>query len=244
MQGQAGSLSNDDFDAAVSGLLDRLGAHEQTVEADAGTGRQRPSSGSGPQAATAAPFVAALEESFKDIRACVLEKLKGYQETVEWSLPAGARARVAPGLLARVYRGGRNYEQYVSDQIKRRGLESNHLGSEWMMLAILIDRAVVEGGQAWINLKSTEMALRRLYGIERALENVRCEADWRQPKGGQKGWRTKVQYHVLEQIDVGGLDKDGIGIEAVDREVRERLKEKALLSKALGQLHEAPSGGD
>ena len=54
--------------------------------------------------------------------------------------------------------------------------------------------------------------------------------------GALKGWKTKVQYHRLEQIDVGSLDKDGIGIEAVDREVRARLQEKALLSEALAQL--------
>ena len=40
---------------------------------------------------------------------------------------------------------------------------------------------------------------------------------------------------------MGGLDKDGIGIESVDREVRERLKEKALLTKALGQLQDVHS---
>ena len=76
----------------------------------------------------------------------------------------------------------------------------------------------------------------------------RSKSGWTQPKGGFKGWETKVQYHVLEQFDVGGLDKDGIGIEAVDKEVRARLQEKALLSKALAQLADvsavAVSGGE
>ena len=81
------------------------------------------------------------------------------------------------------------------------------------------------------------MALHRLYGIERALEPVQVEADWKPPRSGSKGWRTKVLYHLLDEIDVGGLDKDGVGIEPVDREVRERLREKALLNKSLGQLH-------
>ena len=228
---------------------ERLDVHEKTVEQDAGRPRvlqereDRPAPSS-----DVAPLVVSLEESFKDMRECVLNKLRGYREDVTWTLPAGARARVSPGMLARIYRSGRTYENYVSNLIKQRGLEGCHLASEWMMLAILIDRAVVEGGQDWINLKSTEMAMRRLYGIERALENVRSESDWKQPKGGFKGWKTKVQYHVLEQIDVGGLDKDGIGIEAVDKEVRARLQEKALLSKALAQLADvsgvAGSGGE
>ena len=43
---------------------------------------------------------------------------------------------------------------------------------------------------------------------------------------------------------MGGLDKDSIGIENVDKEVRERLKDKALLSKALGQLQDVPHSGE
>eukprot|EP00969_Alexandrium_andersonii_P004715 203874-Alexandrium_andersonii.AAC.1 len=62
------------------------------------------------------------------------------------------------------------------------------------------------------------MALRRLYGIERALEQVQTREDWVPPKSGSKAWRTKIQFHLLDEIDVGSFAKDGIGIEAVDRE--------------------------
>ena len=186
-------------------------------------------------------MVAELQESFKDLRACALTKLQGYSENVSWLLPGGAKARVDPAILARIYRGGRSYESYLKEQCKQKGLDGNHLAAEWLMLAILIDRAVIEGSSGRVNLKSTEMAMRRLYGIERALELVHAEGDWRPPKGGSKGWRSKVQYHLLDDIDVGGIDKGGLGIEAVDKEVRDRLKEKALLAKSLGQLASVPA---
>ena len=232
-------MSNESFDDAVSGLLERLDVHEKAVEQGAGRPRvlqereDRPAPSSG-----VAPLVASLEESFKDMRECVLNKLRGYREDVTWTLPAGARARVSPGMLARIYRSGRTYENYVSNLIKQRGLEGCHLASEWMMLAILIDRAVVEGGQDWINLKSTEMAMRRLYGIERALENVRSESDWKQPKGGFKGWKTKVNFLVLNELDPVKGSSEDVPIEGVERELRERLAQKALLQKTLDKLED------
>ena len=182
LQGQVGSMNDESFDDAVAGLLERVDAHEKGVEHDAGRprGLQGREDRSAPPS-NGTPLVASLEESFRDIRECARNTLRGYREDVTWTLPAGARARVAPGMLAQIYRSGRLYENYVNILIKQRGLDGCPLATEWMRLAILIDRAVVEGSEDWVNLKSTELAMRRVYGIERALENVRQESDWRQP---------------------------------------------------------------
>ena len=218
--------------------MDRLDVHRAVVEADsggtAGLTETVPRTNTGHD--EVGGLIESLEESFKDLREMALQKLKAFKTDVRWSLPGGAKARVAPHLIARVYRNGRSFEDYVRDMVRRKELAGNHLAEEMLMLAMLMDRAIAEAGDEWINYKTTEMAMRRLYGLERAFAPVRCVADWKPTKGAGAKWRSKVMFHVMDEIDVGALDKDGIGIEAVDKEVRERLKDKALLAKSLGQL--------
>ena len=84
-----------------------------------------------------------------------------------------------------------------------------------------------------VNYQSTEVLTRRLYGIEKAFELVRKEADWKAPRGAAKSWKSKVQYHLLEEIDLRPLMSNSTAVPAVDAEVTARLKEKALLIKAI-----------
>ena len=81
-----------------------------------------------------------------------------------------------------------------------------------------------------------------MHGIERAFANVWKEVDWKAPKGNTKGWKTKVQFRLLDEIDIRSLDENGTVIDSVEKEVRERLQTKALLEKALGKLGDAPGG--
>ena len=125
--------------------------------------------------------------------------------------------------------------------MRRKELAGNHLADEMVMLAMMIDRALVESPAEWINYKTTEMAFRRLYGLERAFEPVKSLHDWKPPKNPSKQWRSKMLLNVMDEIDVGSMDPEGHGIEAVDKEVRERLKDRALLAKSLGHLGSASS---
>ena len=131
---------------------------------------------------------------------------------------------------------------YVRDFVQAKGLEGNHVANEMLLLSIMIDKAIVESPAEWVNYKTTEIAFRRLHGIERAFANVWKESDWRAPKGNTKGWKTKVQFRLLDEIDIRSLDENGTVIDSVEKEVRERLQTKALLEKALGKLGDAPTG--
>ena len=53
-------------------------------------------------------------------------------------------------------------------------------------------------------------------------------------------WKSKVQMHLLEEIDVQHLDRDNIMIEPV----RERLNHRALLQKTLEKLGPAAASED
>ena len=125
---------------------------------------------------------------------------------------------------------------YVKELIGQKGLEGNHLGNEMLLLAMLLDRSMVESPPEWVNYKTTEIAFRRLHGIERAFSQVWKESDWKAPKGGGKQWQTRVQYALLDEIDIRSLDEGGTVIDSVEKEVRERLQSKALLQKALSKL--------
>ena len=87
----------------------------------------------------------------------------------------------------------------------------------------------------------SEVALRRLHDIEPAFASVTRESDWR-PVKGNKNWKTKVQYAVLDEIDARKLAEGGTVIEAVEKEVRERLQQKALMAKVLGQVDRPGDG--
>ena len=104
---------------------------------------------------------------------------------------------------------------------------------------MLMDRSLVESPPEWVNYKTTEIAFRRLHAIERAFALVAKESDWRAPKGAGKTWKTKVQYALLDEIDIRSLDESGTVIDSVEKEVRERLQSKALLQKALGKLQDS-----
>ena len=183
-------------------------------------------------------LLTSLETSFKDMREVAREKLRSYREVRDWSL-AGTKARAAPAMVAKIYRSGRTCEMYVRDFVQSKGLEGNHPANEILLLSMMIDKAIVESPGEWINYKTTEIAFRRLHGIERAFANVFKESDWRAPKGNTKGWKTKVQFRLLDEIDIRALDENGTVIDSVDKEVREQLQSKALLEKALGKLGDA-----
>ena len=242
------------YDQMMSGLLRRLDAHASMVNRDQGTSPPPPTMATvgsemreeirGEPHKRIAQLVQDFEWSFRDLRECAGEKLRAYSEEVAWTI-SGSRVRVAPEMVARVYRNGRCCEEYVKQFIKEKELEGNHLGSEMLLLAMMIDKAVQESPAEWINYQTTEVAFRRLHGIERAFAQVSQQSDWKAPRGA-KSWKTGVQYAVLDEIDARKLSEGGVITESLEKEVRDRLQQKALLQKSLSKLgpHEEAARGE
>ena len=57
--------------------------------------------------------------------------------------------------------------------IRRKQLGGNHMAEELLLLAMVLDRALIEAPAEWVNYKTTELALRRMDALERAFESVR-----------------------------------------------------------------------
>ncbi|CAK0795637.1 unnamed protein product, partial [Prorocentrum cordatum] len=108
-----------DIDSSIDALLGRLQEHESIVKTDAGTRgtamrgpeglalQMRPgaaSSGS-PSSSPAQALIEVIEKETVDPRGALMEHRHKYKDIEGWNL-AGAKARIAPQHLARIYRGG------------------------------------------------------------------------------------------------------------------------------------------
>ena len=242
---------SDSYDTMMGRLMQRLDHHRDLMMKDSGLGVDGPLgapraggglSGHPPTAGRAQEvpneiegLLKGLEDSFKDMRAVAKEKLEAYQEEVPWALVGSIKTRVAPRMIARIYKSGGTAVQMAKEFIRAKELDGNHLADEMMMVAMLIDRSLIEAPPEWVNYKTTEIAFRRMHAIERAFELVRGAHDWRPPKQ-PKGWKSKVNYLVLSELDPLKSTEEDVLIEGVEKELRERLAQKALLQKTLDKL--------
>ena len=73
---------------------------------------------------------------------------------------------------------------------------------------------------------------------------MKCEADWKQPKGSGSGkWKSKVKWQLLQEYDVQALESSDWSIPSADAEVSDRLQRRALFAKHLNKLEESGGGG-
>ena len=225
------------YDSMMSSLLRRLDAHQAMVSQDQGLEvTPERAEADAPMAAPSeevSNLVRELEGTFRDMREAAAEKLRAFAP-VSWTI-GHSKARCAPEMVARIYRNGRSCEDFVKAFIREKELEGNHLGNEMQLLALMVDRALCESPPSWINYQTTEVVFRRLHGIERAFATVSKEADWRAPKGA-KNWKTRVQYALLDEIGARKITENNTVIDSIDKEVRERLQQKALLHKSLNKV--------
>ena len=77
------------------------------------------------------------------------------------------------------------------------------------------------------------MIRRRIYGALCAFEDVREESDWKQPRGSGGKWKSKVKWGLLKEYDVKALEGSDWRIPEADKEVSDRLQQRALFDKHL-----------
>ena len=141
-------------------------------------------------------------------------------------------------MIARLYRSGSTALSHVKEIARLKQLDGNHMAEEMALIAMMIDRAMIEAPPSWVNYKTTEIAMRRLHALERSFENVKMRSDWKPPQGAKAGWKSKINYTVLEELDPSKSDQEGLLIEGVEKELRERLHHRALLAKSMDKLND------
>ena len=108
--------------------------------------------------------------------------LDRYTLAVDWKLPQDLKARVAPHLLMQVFQVHPTFRDIVKSYVKEKELGGNPIEHELLVLAMAID-SQVRSDENFINTEACEILWRRVYGLRRAFSEVRCKADWQQPKG-------------------------------------------------------------
>ena len=187
--------------------------------------------------------MAQLEIEARNPKEGLLATLKSYRE-VDGGRVGGVQARVAPTVLARLYKSGRGARAELDDWLRQKELIKCSIASEVYMLGAVLDKMMSAGEfDSLINSQAAELTCLRLYSIFKAYELVEQESDWRRPKSanGSK-WKSKVNWAYAEEfLDLARQTSPGVL--AADDEVAERLKRKAAISKHLGGLGEAGGRG-
>jgi hypothetical protein len=182
--------------------------------------------------------VARLRQDMEDPKSKLLQHLDKLTHTVSWVLPGQLTARVAPALLLMIFQGSRSACKFAQDCVETKGLTKHHIGHEFIMLCMLLDKCVMSQDD-FINTEACEVLCRRLYALKRAFQNVQSLQDWKQPKGGAGSkWKSKVHWDLIGEIDVSSMNSNETLIPGVEKEIEARLSQKALLAKYLSKLPE------
>ena len=172
-----------------------------------------------------------MKDVLRDPREKVIDQLAAYKKDGDWHLPANVAERVAPGLLLQIFSQHTTATQMANRWIQDKQLERNHVAHEMLLLAMVLDRSLLED-KSYASSETCEIVCRRIYALKKAFELVKTASDWRQPKGAAASkWKSKVRWDLANEIDVRALSGDSEALPSVDRELQSRLKERALLNK-------------
>ena len=156
----------------------------------------------------------------------------------------GIKARAAPSVLARLYRGCRSARHELEEWFRSKELTKCSVASEALMLGAALDGMVLGGEfDGPINSLASEPTCLWPYSIFKAYEAVEQESDWKRPKSANGAkWRSKVNWAYAEEfLDLG--KQSLTDVTAADDEVAERMKRKAAIAKHLGASAEASGRG-
>ena len=83
-----------------------------------------------------------------------------------------------------------------------------------------------------VNSELFELLCRRIYGSSQGVSTVQTQADWERPSGSNpKAFNSKINFGLIKEFDLLDDDDDVSSEPAANREIRGRLKDRALFSK-------------
>ena len=257
---QGGDVLDGEMSSAVQKMIKRLDEYEKAVDADRLTKLPtRPSSqpitptkdsstvnatagDSSPGLGRSSPpssnrswiDLGSLKDALENPREGLLKNLERVDQPSTWSLPAGASVKIAGPFLVKTYSLYGSAVAFSKAWIKEKDLHRNHIANEMTLHCLVLDK-MVKSSPDFVMTEGCEMLCRRIYGLKRAFREVKCGTDWKQPKGptGAK-WKSKVRWDLANEIDLRALQEDDEEIPELEQELQTRLKDKALMAKALG----------
>ena len=186
-----------------------------------------------------------LREGARNPKDALLSTLAQYKSGAGGAPVGGVKARVAPTVLAKLYKGGRSARVETQEWLKSKELQTAGVAQEINMLAMVLDRMMSSGQHDdLINSQVAELTCLRLYSIWKAYERVTCMNDWRRPKAQSGGkWRSKVDWSLAEEylrLDADPTTEN----RRADEEVMEKLKRRAIMNKHLTEMRSGQPAAD
>ena len=232
--------------SAADAILKRLQEHERLVNIDRALGtratraadhsahpapKEEEKPGVVSLTSLGIPEAERLKETLRDPRERVIEQLQHYKKDSGWSLPPNISEKVAPALLLQIFSSFPSTSAMANRWIQEKQLERNHVAHEMVLLSIILDKSLLEDA-SFASSESCEIVCRRIYALKKAFESVKCQSDWKQPKGASaQKWKSKVRWDLANEIDIRALIGDTEALPTVDKELQNRLKEKALMNR-------------
>ena len=178
--------------------------------------------------------VAALKKRMKQLRTNPVERIdecmEKYTEREDWPGDGIVYAeQVAPEYLAAIYGNGKA-EKYARDWLRQKGLEKHKPACEPMLsAAVTLDCLLLFDNYNILMSTGAEVLARRMYAIERVLENVTCEAE-------AKGDKNKCEWKWSRVYDLTYAGTQSTRVAAADKAARKLLENEGLTNKYLSKL--------
>jgi hypothetical protein len=238
--------ANNPADLALTAdrMWQRMLNHERLMEEDAGgsPSRSRQANQGSPVREEAAlgatgskevdEMINRIQESNADMKVQACRKLRAYKPDVRWSL-GGAKERALPACVEENCCDGGSFTVNTEKRVEQLGMRGHHLGEEWLLHAMILDRGIRDPLEEWINLKSSEITARRWYAIKKSLRRCSCRSDWQAPKNPPKSWKSKAEWFWIDEIDVRNLEKQDHGIPSVDMEAEDRMRSRGARNRGI-----------
>jgi hypothetical protein len=174
-----------------------------------------------------------LKSESADPRAELLRRLRAWRRKVRWEAPGSVKSRVSPKLLSFLFKGGFSACENLRRWAEAKGVLEHPAIRTLTVICAAFDKMMLS--KAFIqmmNEESVELLSRRVWGTMRAFDGVSCKGDWQKPSGGAQSWKSKINWSVLEEVDIIGASRDSIQIPHADDELRKRFRDRALLERA------------
>jgi hypothetical protein len=167
-----------------------------------------------------------------------------YCPVVNYVLPKEMKERVAPSRLTSIALSGLTVLNYYIKWLTDRSLIKSSIASEVKIIAKAVDALISGTNDNSINEYPIELLMRRLYGFEQAFNLVYVEKDWKPPRdeSSRKGWKSKVNWGLMELYDLHALEGEVNSLPSVDAEAASVAETQRRFENYATQLNSVTPG--
>ena len=142
-----------------------------------------------------------------------------------------------------LFKAGFNATENLMRLAKSKGIDEHPAIKNLVVYAMTFDKMLMcREFKSMLDSEAVEVMSRRFWGTMRAFENVSKLEDWKKLSSSGKDWKSKVNWSILEKVDVVSAGKDKLRVPQLEKELRKQFKDDALREKVLPASEVAEDG--